>query len=318
MTCKIANEISLEILLESWGYHKIKNHRGGHEAFYENPIREDSTPSFLINTKKNVWVDFGLIPSAGQKAKGGKVVDLIMEIQKTDVKGALNWLRNNTNNFDVESIKNKIESVAYIEPVKRYKFRKQKEIFSYGLKDYLEERKVSLEIAKTHVKEIRYYDEEFKKEYFSLGIKNNSGGYSLRNNRGHIILAPNDIRYIPSNVPTKTIIIFEGMFDFLSYLMIKNTSVLNDDVIILNTLAFIKRAVDEINKMDHIESVISFLDNPKDNPRSKESMDRAISILCTSNRNIFLANETFKAYEDLAAYWQTLESKDPILLKELS
>ncbi|MDE3744085.1 hypothetical protein [Maribacter polysaccharolyticus] len=45
MTCKVANEISLKILLESWGYHKIKNHRGGDQSFYENPIREDSKPS---------------------------------------------------------------------------------------------------------------------------------------------------------------------------------------------------------------------------------------------------------------------------------
>ena len=297
MTCNIANNISLETLITSWGYKKLSSHRGGDEFYFENPIREEKVSSFSINIKKNVWIDF-------IDMKGGKVIDLIMVRENTDVKGALNWLRNNTNNIDVSEIKKTIESDAYEKPPARFRFRNSKEIFSYGLKDYLNERGIDLNIAKTHVREIRYYDEVKKKEFFSLGIKNNSGGYNLRNKIRKVILSPNDITYIASHASTNTILIFEGLFDFLSYLMIKKTSVVNDDVIILNTLAFSQRAVDFIITLPHIEIIHSYLDNPKeDNVKSQEAMDRALQVFVDSKKSLLIANETFKGFDDLSQYW---------------
>lgn len=310
MTCKIANEISLEILLQSWGFKKLKSHRSGDEFFFENPIREDSAPSFSVNVKKNVWIDF-------LDMKGGKVVDLIMAIEKTDVKGALAWLRDNTNDIQIDDIKNRVSPVPYEKPEARFSFKKARPIFSYGLKDYLEDRGISINIAKTYLEEIRYYDREKKQEYFSLGIKNNSGGYALRNKLGKVILAPNDMKYIPSNVTTETILIFEGTFDFLSYLMIKKTSVLNDDVVILNTLAFTRKAAEMIKNLPHIQRIISFLDNPKEKSSSQEAMDRALDYLSETHRKVFLANETFKGFEDIAAYWEANRNCQDIILKEL-
>ena len=183
------------------------------------------------------------------------------------------------------------------------------------MKDYLQERCIDLNIAKTHIKEIRFYDTITKKTLYALGIKNRSGGYNLRNAFGKIIISPNDINYIPSIAATNTILIFEGLFDYLSFLMIKKTSVLSEDVIILNTLAFSQRAADLIITLPHIEIIHSYLDNPKENnPKSQEAMERALNILIGSEKKLLIANDTFKGFDDLSHFWmEKNECRDPVL-----
>lgn len=297
MTCKDANEINISIFLESLGYKKLKKHRAGQEYFFQNPIREESDPSFTVNEKKNLWYDFGL-------GKGGKLVDLIIEKENTDVKGALNWLRNNNNNFEVKiSETNKFQD--FKEPPPRYQFRKSTRIFSYALKDYLKSRNINLDIAREYLQEIRYWDQVNEKEYFTLGMRNESGGYSTRNQLGKIVLAPNDIKYIATNSKTDTILVFEGIFDFLSYLMLKDTAAIKDDVIILNTLAFAKKGSLKISKLNHIKRIISFLDNPKkENPRSVDTMKKALDMLAGCKDKMYVANYFYKDYSDVAEYWQ--------------
>ncbi|MDE3744071.1 hypothetical protein [Maribacter polysaccharolyticus] len=310
MTCKMANEISLPDFLEEWGYKKIRNHRGGKEAFYENPIREDPKPSFTVNIGKNTWYDFGL-------GQGGMLVELIIERERTDVKGALKWLEANSNNLVRTKTKDPARNVATSEEEPRYHIINTKEIFSYGLKDYLEERGISLDIAKNHVKEIRFLDTETDKTYFSLGIPNMSGGYALRNKFTRTIIAPNDISFIPAAKTTGTVLMFEGLFDFLSYLMIKNTSVPDDDVIILNTLSYVRKAVGFINGLEHARTLISFLDNPKETSGSERAMEKALGLLHEFKGQVLQANGTYKAYEDLAEYWQEERDRRDIVLNEL-
>ena len=300
MTCKIANEISLDKLVESWGYKKLKSHKSGTEYFYENPLREETKSSFSINIQKNMWVDFGQSASQSNKTfLGGRVIDLIMARENTDVKGALNWLKNNSGQIDISSIENKFNNVPFIAPPARFIFKAEKEIFSYVLKDYLKERGIDLNIAKKHVKEIRFYDTKNEKTFFALGLKNNSGGYALRNKNRSVVLTPHDIRYIPSRSIGDTILIFEGLFDFLSYLMIKKTSEPKEDIIILNTLAHTKKAVSQIRNLDK--------------PLSVQNMNNALLELSKLSLEFYVANDTFKGFDDLAEYWQNTQVVDELV-----
>ena len=308
MNCKEANEISISAFLESLGFKKLKGHRSGKEFFFENPLRTEDDASFSVNIEKNAWYDFGL-------GEGGKLIDLIKNRERTDVKGALNWLRHNLN-LDIKQTENLVVEKKYEAPPPRFRFRKSTKIFSYALKDYLEERKIKFEMAEPYVQEIRFWDDDKKKEYFSLGMKNNSGGYSLRNKLGKVVLTPNDLKYIPTNSKTDTILVFEGMFDFLSYLMIKKTAVLPDDVIILNTLAYAKKAALHIEKLEHIDKIVSFLDNPKkEKELSVKAMKTALDSLHESKDTMYVGNYTYKAYSDIADYWVKCESHDDFDLR---
>lgn len=84
MNSKQAKRIKITDVLESQGFQVVGQHCGGHELVYENPLRNEKNASFFVNPRKNVFNDFG--------GEGGTVIDLVCQMQNTDVRGALQWL----------------------------------------------------------------------------------------------------------------------------------------------------------------------------------------------------------------------------------
>ena len=57
-----ARTIPIDVYLERRGLSPTKTRLGGRELWYHSPIREgDETPSFKVDTGKNVWFDHGLV-----------------------------------------------------------------------------------------------------------------------------------------------------------------------------------------------------------------------------------------------------------------
>ena len=78
--------IPLEQYLERQGLRPKKTRQGGRELWYHSPIRDgDKTPSFKVDTVKNVWFDHGV-------AHGGNIIDLVREMCSCDVRPALRHL----------------------------------------------------------------------------------------------------------------------------------------------------------------------------------------------------------------------------------
>ena len=78
-----ARQIPIALYLERAGIKPAKVTRQGRELWYTSPIRNgDSTPSFKVDTLLNLWFDHGL-------AKGGNVIDLVIEMRRVTVKEAL-------------------------------------------------------------------------------------------------------------------------------------------------------------------------------------------------------------------------------------
>ena len=94
---------------------------------------------------------------------------------------------------------------------KNYKIIKVKEIQHAALLEYLKSRKVESQIE--FLKEIHYQMKD--KKYFGIGFKNDSDGFEIRNAYSKICLGKKDISTIKSN--SKSLRIFEGFFDFLSF-----------------------------------------------------------------------------------------------------
>jgi len=69
-----ARNIPIDRYLESQGIKPVKTRLGGRELWYHSPIRDgDSTPSFKVDSSKNLWFDHGL-------AVGGNIIDLVVEL----------------------------------------------------------------------------------------------------------------------------------------------------------------------------------------------------------------------------------------------
>lgn len=310
MTCKDANKIPLAAVLNVLNCKALKQHTQKKETWYQNPIRSETQSSFSVNSIKNTWYDFG-------DGIGGTVLDLVMKRFQKDVKEALDWLGNNMNSQSIEYA-HTAETIVYEKPV-RYVFKSEQEIYNYALKSYLKARKIDVEIAKKFVKEIRFLDTVSNKTFFSLGVKNLKQGYSLRNSFGKTILGFSGLTYYKSNSLTDTVLVFEGLFDFLSYLMITSSKELTHDVILLNSIALAKRGIDFIDSLDDISNIILFLDNPKmDNEKSKENIARAISLFIKDDYKVFSANENFKNYSDLAEYWEAETSQKELAFSPLN
>ena len=69
-----ARTIPIDVYLERRGVSPAKTRQGGRELWYHSPIREgDVTPSFKVDTGKNVWFDHGL-------TRGGNIIGSCLEV----------------------------------------------------------------------------------------------------------------------------------------------------------------------------------------------------------------------------------------------
>ena len=114
--------------------------------------------------------------------------------------------------------------------------------------NYLQERKINIDTAKIYLQECHYSVEHRK--YKALSWLNNSGGCHLRSEffKG---CTSQDISIIKNNNPnleSKICLVYEGIFDFLSHLTLKNENQFKVDCIILNSLSNLNKASEWIKE----------------------------------------------------------------------
>lgn len=242
-------QMSIEMYLDNMGI--TPSSRNKSKAWYYSPFRKEKTPSFVLNLKTNRWYDFG-------EGIGGSILDLVMRLQSIDFKTAMEKLQ-----------KNDFEKSYFLTPISASEFSKKhrqsegikifgtKPIYSYSLKNYLRNRGIPLPIAAKYLEEVNYMS--VGRYYFSLGFKNDSGGYELRNQlpKGKVSSFPKDITTI-LNQESNDLAIFEGFFDFLSACVYYQKSQLPYNVIIMNSISMKGKTLEKAKKYN---KVFLFLDN---------------------------------------------------------
>lgn len=132
------------------------------------------------------------------------------------------------------------------------------------LLEYVSERHVSIEVAKRYCSEV-HYQAGYGRFYYAIAFLNVSGGMEVRNKYSKRCIGGKDISVI-RNEPNSTIhcCVFEGFFDFLSYMTLKEMGdskvCLSDDAdyIVLNSVNNIGKAFPIIAQYNHIHC---YLDN---------------------------------------------------------
>ena len=61
-------------------------------ALYRSPFREDTYPSFKVDTEKNLWIDYA-------ESKGGSIIDLCMRLEGCTLPEAIRHLGRNTPDY---------------------------------------------------------------------------------------------------------------------------------------------------------------------------------------------------------------------------
>ena len=240
MNCEqIKEKISIRRVLESFNLFPVK--QNSETAFYFAIDREEKSPSLCVDFAQNKAFDFGT-------GKSYDVISIVQQLSKCSVSDALQYLEK----FDT-SIQSTNKST--LETNKNYEILEVKEIEHLALAEYLKLRKVFDQ--KHLVKEIHYQMKG--KNYFGVGFYNNSGGVEIRNKYSKICLGKKDITLIKNELNLENeICVFEGFFDFLTYLNLPNVQISNSDYLILNSTAMFFKVEKQLTQYNKI---VLFLDN---------------------------------------------------------
>ena len=276
-------DIPIQNLLTSLGYSFTKE--TPKELWYKSPFRDENTPSFKVNKDINKWYDFGI-------GKGGNTFDLAQQIFNTTPKDTIAKL-NDMFNYTYEPIQIKHTNKDYIKEENPLKIKDVKDITNPLLIEYLKERDININVAKKYLKEVSYTNTKDNKEYFALGSKNDSGSYEVRNKlfKGFV----GDKKDITTIKRSKSnLLIFEGSMDYLSYLSHYKISNDKASVLILNSTALSKKAIDYI-KTKEFKNVYGFLDNDNTGNKATDIFKKDISNF-TDKRDILKGAKDFNEF----------------------
>ena len=224
-------------------------------VMYRSPLREETHPSFKVDTEKNLWIDYA-------EGRGGSIIDLCIRLEGCTLSEAICRLGQNASDNTAHSY-SKTEPRIGLNQTTTRQASETRRLISISdtlpphLQEYLiKERCINLKKATPFLKCISY--EVRGKRYEAIGFANSSGGYELRdNNTFKGTIAPKDITPIFEDME-QPVCLFEGFMDFLSFLSMKEE--VTNQCLVMNSVSNVARSIRYLNEKN-ITSIRAFLDN---------------------------------------------------------
>ncbi|EFC70934.2 toprim domain-containing protein [Prevotella sp. oral taxon 299] len=256
-------------------------------AMYRSPLREETHPSFKVDTEKNLWIDYA-------EGRGGSIIDLCMRMEGCTLSEAIRCLGQNasdngTSSFLNDFVPNNSQPVMAVNGARR--LIEISDTLPPHLQDYLtKERCVNLEKATPFLKCISY--EVRGRRYQAIGFANLSGGYELRDDKTFKgTIAPKDITPIFTD-RAEPVCIFEGFMDFLSFLSMKEE--ITNHCLVMNSVSNVARTIRYLNDR-HLTHIRAFLDND-------EAGRRTVQDFIKAGFHVEDMNIHYKDFKDLNEY----------------
>lgn len=253
-------------------------------VMYRSPLREETHPSFKVDTEKNLWIDYG-------EGRGGSIIDLCMRMEGCTLSEAIRRLGQNapdngTYNFLNDFVPNNPQPAMVVNGARR--LIEISDTLPPHLQDYLtKERCIDLEKAMPFLKCISY--EVRGRHYQAIGFANLSGGYELRDDKTFKgTIAPKDITPIFTD-RAEPVCIFEGFMDFLSFLSMKEE--VTNHYLVMNSVSNVARTIRYLNDR-HLTHIRAFLDND-------EAGRRAVQDFIKAGFHVEDMNIHYKDFKDL-------------------
>ena len=241
MTIEEIRDMPITTFMHKLGMKSTK--KRGREVWFHAPYRSDKTPSFCVNTGKNIFNDFG----AGV---GGDIFTLAgLMINSNDFMAQARYIGEVTNNPIERSEPPKYKS----EPmVPLFTDMEVRPLSHPALLTYLRQRGIPSDIATENCVEIHYKLHD--KQYFAVGFPNENDGYEIRNKFFKGSIPPKAVSLIRND--STTVNVYEGFMDFLSGLTLGYGR--TEDNLVLNSVANKEKAYRHLDGYDQIKC---WLDN---------------------------------------------------------
>ena len=253
-------------------------------ALYRSPLREETHPSFKVDTQKNLWIDYA-------ESRGGSIIDLCMRLEGCTLSEAICRLGQNASDKGTYSSLNDFVP-NNSQPVMAVNGARRLIEISDTLPPYFQEyltkvRCINLEKAMPFLKCISY--EVRSRLYQAIGFANLSGGYELRDDKTFKgTIAPKDITPIFTD-RAEPVCIFEGFMDFLSFLSMKEE--ITNHCLVMNSVSNVARTIRYLNDR-HLTHIRAFLDND-------EAGRRAVQDFIKAGFHVEDMNIHYKDFKDL-------------------
>lgn len=175
--------------------------------------------------------------------KGGQIFKAVMELEKKTWKEAVEFLKDFSNTTISQSVKNQKAENKRLTPTQHYtekapstKITQVSVPNNDKLLEYFAGRGISKEILQQYAQQVHYRNNSDGKNYFGIGLRNQSGGYDIRNPYVKAKVGASDISIITGT--RNEMVVFEGMTDMFSYLqMAKDNGKPNDrTLVVLNSI----------------------------------------------------------------------------------
>ena len=256
-------------------------------AMYRSPLREETHPSFKVDTEKNLWIDYA-------EGRGGSIIDLCMRMEGCTLSEAIHRLGQNasdngTSSFLNDFVPNNPQPVMAVNGARR--LIEISDTLPPHLQEYLTKvRCINLEKAMPFLKCISY--EVRGRRYQAIGFANLSGGYELRDDKTFKgTIAPKDITPIFTD-RAEPVCIFEGFMDFLSFLSMNEE--ITNHCLVMNSVSNVARTIRYLNDR-HLTHIRAFLDND-------EAGRRAVQDFIKAGFHVEDMNIHYKDFKDLNEY----------------
>jgi hypothetical protein len=272
------------------------------EAWYRSPFRPDErTPSFKIDLARNVWYDHG-------RGEGGTIIDLTASLYGgIGVSESLAHIADTVGGFGrgagarraggaFPAVSTGSDAVGGV-PVVREKpvIERVGTIADRRLEQYLQERAIPVDLARAYLSELEY--RIGKSQFRALAFANDAGGYEVRSPTFKGSLGPKDIRYLAQE-GRDDVAVFEGVYDFLSVLAAHRQDAPAGNVLVLNSVNLMARAVTELGNRA-VSSLACYFDHDRAGALALATLRRELGAAV----NVHDASGLYADFKDANAWW---------------
>jgi Toprim-like/CHC2 zinc finger len=244
LTCAKAKQIDLVEYLSLLGHHPTRV--ANSDYWFLSPLKEERTASFKVNRNLNIWYDHAI-------GEGGNFIDFGIRYFACSISELLRILTQQRSGFSfqqpVPAREFSPSAGEKKEDLNKILVLNVRPLTNQSLLDYLVERKISIEIAERVCKEVDFtlYD----KKYTVIAFENTAGGYELRSRDFKGSSSPKAVTLVNNRAEHLTV--FEGFFDYLSFLTIHDVQASNlTNFLVLNSLSFFEKSKDLMEDHQHV------------------------------------------------------------------